>query len=58
MSKNVADAMWELLSAAGVRRCYGIVGDALNPTISGHPELVLQEAANNLNLVTSPSLRP
>jgi pyruvate dehydrogenase (quinone) len=33
MSKNVADAMWELLSAAGVRRCYGIVGDALNPTI-------------------------
>jgi len=33
MSKNVADALWELLSAAGVRRCYGIVGDALNPTI-------------------------
>jgi len=33
MSKNVADAMWELLQAAGVRRCYGIVGDALNPTI-------------------------
>jgi pyruvate dehydrogenase (quinone) len=33
MSKNVADAMWELLHAAGVRRCYGIVGDALNPTI-------------------------
>ncbi|MGD1066317.1 MAG: thiamine pyrophosphate-dependent enzyme [Vulcanimicrobiaceae bacterium] len=33
MSKNVADALWELLHAAGVRRCYGIVGDALNPTI-------------------------
>jgi pyruvate dehydrogenase (quinone) len=33
MSKNVADAMWELLAAAGVKRCYGIVGDALNPTI-------------------------
>ncbi|HTU69843.1 MAG TPA: thiamine pyrophosphate-dependent enzyme [Candidatus Baltobacteraceae bacterium] len=33
MSRNVADAMWELLHAAGVRRCYGIVGDALNPTI-------------------------
>jgi pyruvate dehydrogenase (quinone) len=30
---NVADALWELLHAAGVRRCYGIVGDALNPTI-------------------------
>jgi pyruvate dehydrogenase (quinone) len=33
MSKNVADVMWSLLHAAGVRRCYGIVGDALNPTI-------------------------
>ena len=33
MSKNVADVLWELLAAAGVRRCYGIVGDALNPTI-------------------------
>jgi pyruvate dehydrogenase (quinone) len=33
MDKNVADAVWELLHAAGVRRCYGIVGDALNPTI-------------------------
>src|SRR6202046_5791335 len=30
---NVADVLWELLHAAGVRRCYGIVGDALNPTI-------------------------
>ncbi|HEY4019822.1 MAG TPA: thiamine pyrophosphate-dependent enzyme [Pseudonocardiaceae bacterium] len=33
MSKNVADGMWEMLAAAGVRRCYGIVGDALNPVI-------------------------
>ena len=33
MSKTVADVMWSLLHAAGVRRCYGIVGDALNPTM-------------------------
>jgi pyruvate dehydrogenase (quinone) len=25
--------MWEMLAAAGVKRCYGIVGDALNPVI-------------------------
>ncbi len=25
--------MWELLESAGVKRCYGIVGDALNPVI-------------------------
>jgi pyruvate dehydrogenase (quinone) len=25
--------MWTMLHDAGVRRCYGIVGDALNPTI-------------------------
>lgn len=30
---NVADVLWQLLHAAGVRRCYGIVGDALNPAI-------------------------
>lgn len=30
---NVADLIWQLLYAAGVRRCYGIVGDALNPVI-------------------------
>src|ERR1700677_4033177 len=35
MAKNVADAMWEMLEKAGVRRCYGIVGDALNPVIDG-----------------------
>jgi len=33
MAKNVADVLWEMLAAAGVQRCYGIVGDALNPVI-------------------------
>jgi len=33
MSKNVAEGLWEMLVSAGVRRCYGIVGDALNPVI-------------------------
>jgi pyruvate dehydrogenase (quinone) len=33
VAKNVADALWEMLAAAGVKRCYGIVGDALNPVI-------------------------
>jgi pyruvate dehydrogenase (quinone) len=33
MAKTVADGMWEMLASAGVRRCYGIVGDALNPVI-------------------------
>src|SRR2546429_185586 len=32
-NKTVADAIWEMLAGAGVRRCYGIVGDALNPVI-------------------------
>src|SRR6202161_2901853 len=30
MSKRVADVMVETLQAAGVKRCYGIVGDTLN----------------------------
>ena len=30
MAKNVADLMWEMLQSAGVKRGYGIVGDALN----------------------------
>jgi pyruvate dehydrogenase (quinone) len=30
---NVADATWTMLSDAGVKRCYGIIGDALNPMI-------------------------
>jgi pyruvate dehydrogenase (quinone) len=30
---TVADSMWEMFEKAGVKRCYGIVGDALNPVI-------------------------
>jgi pyruvate dehydrogenase (quinone) len=30
MSKRVAEVLVETLQAAGVRRCYGIVGDTLN----------------------------
>src|SRR5260370_9025003 len=33
MSKNVADVWWEMLANAGVKRCYGIVGDGINPVI-------------------------
>ena len=33
MGRNVADMLWEMLQKAGVKRCYGIVGDALNPVI-------------------------
>jgi glyoxylate carboligase len=25
--------LWSMLASAGVKRCYGIVGDALNPVI-------------------------
>jgi pyruvate dehydrogenase (quinone) len=35
MSRKVADVLWEMLVNAGVKRCYGIVGDALNPVIDG-----------------------
>jgi pyruvate dehydrogenase (quinone) len=35
MSRRVADVLWEMLANAGVKRCYGIVGDALNPVIDG-----------------------
>lgn len=31
--ETVADALWDMLAGAGVRRCYGVVGDALNPVI-------------------------
>src|SRR6201998_1701061 len=42
---NVADLLWEMLASAGVKRCYGIVGDALNPVIdalrrNGHIDFV------------------
>jgi pyruvate dehydrogenase (quinone) len=33
MAQKVADLLWEMLASAGVKRCYGIVGDALNPVI-------------------------
>src|SRR5271155_3846697 len=33
MARNVADLLWEMLQKAGVKRCYGIGGDALNPVI-------------------------
>src|SRR6201984_3104955 len=33
MAQNVADVLWEMCEKAGVKRCYGIVGDALNPII-------------------------
>jgi pyruvate dehydrogenase (quinone) len=33
MAQKVADVMWEMLENAGVKRCYGIVGDALNPVM-------------------------
>ena len=33
MARTVADLMWEMLEKAGVKRCYGIVGNALNPVI-------------------------
>ena len=35
MAKKVADVLWDMLANAGVKRCYGIVGDALNPVIDG-----------------------
>jgi pyruvate dehydrogenase (quinone) len=35
MSAKVSDLLWEMLAKAGVERCYGIVGDALNPVIDG-----------------------
>src|ERR1700734_479923 len=45
MAQTVADVMWEMLVKAGVKRCYGIVGDALNPVIdalrrNGHIEFI------------------
>jgi pyruvate dehydrogenase (quinone) len=33
MGRKVADVMWKMLAAAGVKRWYSIVGDALNPVI-------------------------
>src|SRR6204780_4951294 len=33
MAQKGADVLWEMLVDAGVKRCYGIIGDALNPVI-------------------------
>ena len=33
MAQSVADLMGSMLEKAGVKRCYGIIGDALNPVI-------------------------
>jgi NADPH:quinone reductase-like Zn-dependent oxidoreductase len=33
MATTVAESLWEMLASSWVRRCYGIVGDALNPLI-------------------------
>jgi pyruvate dehydrogenase (quinone) len=35
MSAKIADILWKMLADAGVKRCYGIVGDALNPVVDG-----------------------
>ncbi len=35
MAERVADVLWSMLAGAGVKRCYGIVGDALNPVVNG-----------------------
>jgi pyruvate dehydrogenase (quinone) len=45
MAQSVADVLWEMCEKAGVKRCYGIVGDALNPVIdalrrNGHIDFV------------------
>jgi pyruvate dehydrogenase (quinone) len=45
MPDSVADALWSMLAGAGVERCYGIVGDALNPVVdalrrNGRVELI------------------
>lgn len=42
MKRTVSDELWTMLSQAGVARCYGIVGDALNPVFEAlerHPEI-------------------
>ena len=38
MARTVAEGLWEMLASAGVQRCYGIVGDALNPVIDARKE--------------------
>jgi lactate dehydrogenase-like 2-hydroxyacid dehydrogenase len=52
MSKKVADVLWEMLAKAGVKRCYGIVGDALNPVV----DALRRNGA--IELVPVPKLHP
>lgn len=45
MPQNVDDLMWKMLEKAGVKRCYSIIGDALNAVVdalrrNGHIEFV------------------
>jgi pyruvate dehydrogenase (quinone) len=35
MSEKVVEVLWDMLAKAGLKRCYGIAGDALNPGIAG-----------------------
>ena len=50
MARKVADVMWETLAMAGVKRCYGIVGDALN-TMPAHMEAVGQQRLHHHPLI-------
>jgi pyruvate dehydrogenase (quinone) len=43
---TVADATWKMFADSGVKRCYGIIGDAINPMIDalhhgGNVEFIL-----------------
>jgi thiamine pyrophosphate-dependent enzyme len=56
MARKVADLLWEMLANAGVKRCYGIVGDALNPVIdalrrSGKMDTVIKTIERNVLLI-------
>ena len=42
MTKRVADVLIETLRAAGVERCYGIVGDTLNQIAHAIDRSVIQ----------------
>jgi hypothetical protein len=43
MSKRVADLLVETLQSAGVKTCYGIVGDTLNRIAHAEAELAIIE---------------
>ena len=63
MARNVADVLWEMLVNAGVKRCYGIVGDALNPVIdalrrNGNVDFVHVREMKNTASSRKPSQMP